>query len=55
MLRDVGINFEVSGNPDVKCAVIDRAHRTISNRSLRYFTFSNSNRYIDILSKFVKA
>jgi hypothetical protein len=55
MIRDEGIAFEVCRNPDVKCAVVERAHRTIRNRIFRYFTFSNSHRYIDFLPKFVNA
>ena len=29
MLRVEGIQFQVCKNPDVKCAVVERAHRTI--------------------------
>ena len=29
MLRDEGIQFQVCKNPDVKCAVVERAHPTI--------------------------
>jgi len=28
MLRDEGIQFQVCSNPDVKSAVLERAHRT---------------------------
>jgi len=55
MLLDEGIHFKVCRNLDVKCAFIERAHRTIRDRLFRYFTFSNSYRYIDVLPKFVKA
>ena len=55
MLRDEGIQFQVCRNPDVKCAVVERVHRTIRDRLFKYFTFSNSYRYIDVLPKFVKA
>jgi len=55
MLRDEGIHFQVWRNPDVKCAVVERVHRTISERLFKYFTFYNSYGYIDVLSKFVKA
>ena len=52
MLRDEGIQFQVCRNPDVKCAVVERVHRTIRGRLFNYFTFSNSYRYIDVLPKF---
>jgi len=55
MLCDEGIQFQVCRNPDVKCAVVERAHRTISDRLYKYFTYKNTFRYIDILSKFVRA
>jgi len=40
--------------PDVKYAVVERAHRTIGDRLYRYFTFRNKYRYIAVLPKFVK-
>ena len=55
MLRDEGIQFQVYRNPDVKCAVVERVHRTIRDTLFRFFTFSNSYRYIDVQPKFVKA
>jgi len=38
ILRDEGIQFQVCRNPDVKCAVAERAHRTIRVRLYKYFT-----------------
>jgi len=55
MLRAKVIQFQVCINPDVKCAIVERVHRTIRDRLFKLFTFSNSYRYIDVLSKFVKA
>jgi hypothetical protein len=55
MLREEGIQFQVCKNADVKCVVVERAHRTICDRLYRYFTYKNTNRYIDVLPKFVKA
>ena len=37
MLRDEGIQFQVYMKPDVKCAVVDRAHRTIRDRLYKIF------------------
>jgi len=55
MLRDEGIQFQMCRNPDVKCAVVERAHRTIRDRLYKYFTYKNTFRYIDVLPKFVRA
>jgi transposase InsO family protein len=35
ILRDEGIQFQVCRNPDVKCAVVQRAHRKIPYRLYR--------------------
>jgi len=55
MLRDEGIQFQVCRNPDVKCAVVERAQRTIRDRLYKYLTYKNSFRYIDVLPKIVWA
>jgi hypothetical protein len=55
MLREEGIQFQTCRNPDVKCAVVERAHRTIRDRLYRYFAYKNTYRYIGVLPKFVKA
>ena len=34
-----GIHFQVCRNPDVKCSVVERAHRTIHDRLYKYFTY----------------
>jgi len=54
-LKREGIKFQVCKNPDVKCSVVERAHRTIRDRLYKYFTYKNTYRYIDFLPKFVKA
>ena len=55
ILRDESIQFQVFRNPEVKCAVVERFQRTIRARLFKYFTFSNTYRYIDVLPNFVKA
>ena len=55
MLREEGIQFQVCKNRDVKCAVVERAHRTIRDRMYKFFSIQYSYRYIDFLPKFVKA
>jgi len=32
MLKREGVQFQVCRNPDVKCSLVERAHRTIRNR-----------------------
>ena len=55
MLKREAIQFQVCRNPDAKCSVVERAHRTIRDRLYNYFTYKNTYRYIDVLPKFVKA
>lgn len=47
--KELDINFHVTNNPDVKAAVVERFNRTLKTRMWRYFTYSNSYRYIDVL------
>ena len=53
MLHDEDIQFQDCRNTDVKCAFVEHAHRTIRDRHMKFFTSSNSYRYIDVLPKFV--
>jgi len=55
MLKSKGIQFQVCRNPAVKCSIIERAQNNIRDRLYKFFTYSNSNRYIDVLQKFVNA
>ena len=55
MLKREGIQFQVCRIPDVKCSVVERAHRTIRDRLYKYFTYTKTYRYIDVLPKFVSA
>jgi len=54
MLKHEGIQFQVCKNPDVKCGIVERAHRIIPDTLYKYFTYKNTYRYTDVLSKFVK-
>jgi len=54
-LKSEGIEFQVCKNPDVKCSVVESAHRKIRDRMYKYFTYKNTYRYIDVLPKFVRA
>jgi hypothetical protein len=54
MLKRDGIQFQICKNHDVKCSVIEKAHRTIRHKLYKYFTYSNTYRFIDVLPQFVK-
>jgi hypothetical protein len=53
VLKREGFEFNVCRNPDEKCSVIERVHRTIRDRQFKYSTNKNTYRYIDVLSDFV--
>jgi len=55
MLGHEDIQFQVCRNPDVKCAVVERAHRTNREKLYKYFTYKNTFRYIDVLPKSARA
>ena len=55
MLKREVIDFHVCRNPDVKCAVVERVHRTLRNKMYRYFTYKNTYRFVDVLPQLVKA
>jgi hypothetical protein len=55
MLKKEGIQFQVCRDPNVKCAIVERTHRTIRDKLYKYFTHKSTYRYIDILPKFVRA
>jgi hypothetical protein len=47
-------SFQICRKPDIKCSVVERAHRTIRDKLYKYFTYSNTYRFIDVLQKFVR-
>lgn len=47
-LKDRDINFYYTNN-DTKAAVVERFNKTIKQKIWKYFTYSSSNRYIDVL------
>jgi hypothetical protein len=54
MLKSEGIQFQICKNSDVKCAVVERAHRTIRDKLYKYFTYKNTYRFIDVLQHLVR-
>lgn len=55
LLKQHEITYRVVRNPDVKAAIVERFNRTLKERIWRYFTYSRSKRYIDVLAKIVQA
>ena len=54
-LKENDIRFQVTRNPDIKAAVIERFNRTLKERMWRYFTHKNTRRYVDVLQDVVRA
>src|SRR5437867_9219123 len=54
-LKTHNILFYTSENDDIKCALVERFNRTLKTRMWRYFTYSNSLRYVDVLPSLVKS
>ena len=53
LLKHEGIQFEICKNPDIKCSIVERAHRTIRDKLYKFFTHKNTYRYIDVIQEFV--
>jgi hypothetical protein len=54
-VRRERIEHRICRNPVVKCAVVERVHRTIREKIYKYFTHKNTFKYIDVLQNFVSA
>ena len=52
-LRLERIQFQICKNPDVKCFVIERAHRTIRDKLYKFCTYKNTSRFV-VLPEFVR-
>ena len=53
VLRDMGIHYYVTFSEN-KAAVVERFNRTLKTKMWRYFTHSNSYRYLDVLPDLLK-
>ena len=49
------IKFYTSENDDIQAAIVERFNRTLKTRMYRYFTHSNSYRYVDVLQDLVRS
>ncbi|RWS18254.1 uncharacterized protein B4U80_06395, partial [Leptotrombidium deliense] len=52
LLNKLNIRHFSTENSDIKCAIVERFNRTLKGRMFRYFTHSNTRRYIDVLQDF---
>jgi hypothetical protein len=55
LLRDLNITFYQSQNEETKCAIVERLIRSLKALIWRWFTASNSFRWIDHLEDFVNS
>jgi hypothetical protein len=55
LLTDNNIKHYTSENDDIKCAIVERWHRTILAKLYRYFTHRNTTRYVDIIQDLVNS
>jgi len=53
MLRENAIKFYTTESSDTKASVIERFNRTLKTKMWKYFTYKNSQRYIDVLQDLV--
>ena len=53
MLKTDVIQFKVCRDTNLKCAIVERSHRTIRDKLYKYMTHRNTYRYIDLLQIFV--
>ncbi|RWS18196.1 hypothetical protein B4U80_11098, partial [Leptotrombidium deliense] len=53
LFKDLGIHHFSTENSDIKCAIVERFNRTLKGRMFRYFTHTNSRRYIDVVNDLV--
>jgi len=54
LLRRERIQFQICKNPEVKCSVVERAHRTIRDKLYKYFTYKKTSSFIVVLPQFVR-
>ena len=52
-LKDNDIRHYTSENDDIKCALAESFNRTLKSKMWRYFTYSKSLRFVDVLQQLV--
>ena len=54
-LRQVGVKHFTSENETIKAAVVERFNRTLLSRLYRFFTYSQSERFVEILPDLIES
>lgn len=55
LMKENGIIFNTTSNPDTKASIVERSLRTIKGKIYKYLTYANTFRYIDVLNDIVSA
>ena len=53
-LKEERVHFFTTENEDIKAAIVERFNRTLKEKMWRYFTKTNSLRYIDVLDQLLQ-
>ena len=54
-LKENDVNYFTSNDSKIKCAIMERANRTLKSKMFRYFTSKGTRKYYDILQALVKS
>src|SRR5437868_7692126 len=54
-LKDNNVEYFTSNDSKIKCAIVERANRTLKSKMFRYFTARGTRKYIDILEDLVRS
>ena len=55
LLKEHGVFHSATHNEETKASIVERFNRTLNTRMWRYFTKSQSVRYLDVLQDFVRS
>ena len=50
-MKRQGVSFHTIHNPDMMGAIVERFNRTLKTKIYKYFTNSNTYRYLDVINK----
>jgi transposase InsO family protein len=54
LLKELGIQFYIARNPQIKCAIVERFNRTLRNKVHKYLTAKGTKRFIDALPRIIR-
>jgi hypothetical protein len=55
LYKENDVHYYTSQDPNIKCGVVERFNRTLKERMYRYFTYKDTERYIDVLDDLMYA